>query len=165
MSRLVRPYIPLAVRVQVAERQLGTIGGTLVLHGLGGERVTARHRLNVLLGLLFNGEPSQLDHDPALVNRKFNKRTKKYTPDANDPRYLIYRTKSNHDTKTRVRGDHGQHSDLALVRKHKRRERKAARPKRKWAPGRKLQSRGFQQRGKHYDQADRTTRARNLFRS
>lgn len=164
--RLFRPYVPLAVRVQVASRQLRVIEPSLDWELMQATpSLPDRQRLSLLLGCLFIGEPCHLDHDPALVNRKFNKRTKKYTPDANDPRYLTYRTKAEHDTKTRVRGDHGQHSDLALVRKRKKLKRKAARPKRKWAPGRKLQSRGFQQRGKAHDQVGRTARMRHPHRA
>jgi len=95
-----------------------------------------------MLKLLFANQPFQLDHDPALVNREFNKRNHRYTPDANDPVYLVYRTKDAHDIKTRVRGDGAQHSDLGLRRKMKRIERRETRPIKK------IQSRPFQTRQK-----------------
>jgi hypothetical protein len=68
----------------------------------------------------FHPNRAHLDHDPALINRKYNPRTEKYTPDANDPNYLIYRKADDHRTKTIVRGEHGQYSDLGLRRKNKR---------------------------------------------
>jgi hypothetical protein len=82
----------------------------------------------------------RLDHDPALCNREQRvywrgddvqgmNRIVLYTPAANDPEHLIYRSHADHDIKTRVRGDGAQHSDLALRRIAKRRERKEARGK------------------------------------
>lgn len=141
--RLHRPYIPLSARVRVAERQIEQRG---FFPDIIGMECPQRERLDALLRFLFRDEPVQLDHDPALVNRK--RRTMRdgrivYTPDANDPLYLIYRTKAEHDIKTRVRGDGAQLSDLAIARKRKRKERKAAKPKRRWLTGRKIQSRGF----------------------
>ena len=56
----------------------------------------------MLLGILFSGKSVQLDHDPALELRK--KRIVKgrviYSPAANDPDYLVYRLKEDHDQKT-----------------------------------------------------------------
>jgi hypothetical protein len=81
---------------------------------------------------LFGDKPAQLDHDPALVNRKLRKwpldGSAVYIPDANDPDYLVYREKHDHDIKTRVRGDGAQLSDLAQARKRKRK----LKPKRKY---------------------------------
>lgn len=155
MARLERPYIPLSVRVQVAARQLrerwlagDKLAGS-VLYGLslstdrdaGDPTMSDSKRLRALLGALFADRPCALDHDPALVNRRRVRRRVKgkmvtaYSPDANDPRYLVYRESgpvgggSEHDIKTRVRGDHGQLSDLGLARKEKRRRRRAARLK------------------------------------
>ena len=133
MARLLRPYVPLDVRVQVAERQLKF--HVWRSHPQGSNAA----KLSVLLRDLFNGQPCQLDHDPALENRPFNARTKKYTPDANDPEFLIYRTKEGHRIKTLVRGDGAQLSDAAIARKRKRKERKARRPKTRW-PSRPLRS-------------------------
>ena len=63
----------------------------------------------------------------------WNEQAGYYYPDANDPEFLIYRTKAAHDIKTRVHGDGAQLSDLAIARKRKRQERKLARPRHKWA--------------------------------
>lgn len=143
MARLYRPYVPLKVRLIVAERQCdlrGINSGAIALLHSGGDR------LKVMLNVLFGDSTVALDHDPALVNRikrkviAYDKKTDgvkfitRYSPDANDPRFLIYREAgkpgdgSDHDIKTRVRGEHGQHSDLALARKEKRRAKKRAKP-------------------------------------
>jgi len=63
----------------------------------------------------------------------------RYHPDANDPQYLIYRSAANHDIKTRVRGDGAQFSDLALIRRQKKRDR-PPKEKRPW-PKRKFPKR------------------------
>jgi hypothetical protein len=141
--RLHRPHVPVKVKCQVLARQLGATS----LHfdeGPQGYAGWSYHQwLDYLLRRLedkigdgddhHNSTPLQLDHDPALQNREFNKRTRKYTPDANDPRFLIYRTKEAHRIKTLVRGDGAQLSDAAIARKRKRKERKANRRKVKWA--------------------------------
>lgn len=122
--RLPRPPIPLAVKLAVAERMIaerraaGQADIAFVKSGSGYKL------LYDLLGELFPpwgiNTPLHLDHDPALCNRKFSDRTGKYKPDANDPKFLVYRTKADHDIKTRVRGDGAQLSDLAMLRKNKR---------------------------------------------
>lgn len=91
-------------------------------------------------------EPTErlhLDHDPMLAVREKlielpdGKRIRavlvpkggtvlRYFPDANDPEFLIYRLADAHDVKTRVRGERGQLSDHALLRREKRRAKKAA---------------------------------------
>ena len=120
MSRLPRPHIPLSVRVQVAERQIAEAGfPNLLMFGMQ-NKLPLRERLVDALGFMFGDQKVHLDHDPALVNRPLNKRTGKYTPDANDPDALVYRTKAEHDIKTRIHGDGAQHSDLGMVRKNKR---------------------------------------------
>jgi len=174
--KLLRPYIPVAVRVQVAERQLLTCDPLFIILDLN-EKISplGRPRLDAFAGSVQRGDlawethdrvwiaslqkqqlsPTRylekllaymfypfvyhLDHDPALENRPFNPRTKKYTPDANDPEFLIYRTKEDHRIKTLVRGDGAQLSDAAIARKRKRKERKARRPKTRW-PSRPLRS-------------------------
>jgi len=110
VSRLPRPYIPLAVRVQVAERQVGfsQVDGA-----------DKRSRLAGILLILFGGKKAELHHRPALVNRR-RKRNGDYDPPANDPNFLVYLADDDHDIETRVRGQHGQHSDLGMVRKNKR---------------------------------------------
>lgn len=138
--KIFRPYIPLAVRVLVAERQMRAAGNGEYLTGPGWPLA---RRLQDALHLLFADQPCHLDHDPALVNRPFNKRTGKYTPDANDPTALVYRTKTDHEIKTRVRGVGAQRSDLGQARYNKKvarnREKRLHRPKqavsRKTHPG------------------------------
>jgi len=109
--------------------------------------------LEDILLVLFPAGDYQLDHDPALINRPYNPKIKnvaaRYTPNANDPNYLIYRTKEDHDIKTRVHGDGAQYSDLALRRKLKRIERNRDPKRRKkkiparvnpWPKGRKFRN-------------------------
>jgi hypothetical protein len=83
----------------------------------------------------------QLDHDPPLGARE--RKGDDYKPAANDPDYLIYRPKVEHAVKTRIRGEHGQYSDLVLIKRERRRLKKKIKAKRSW-PKRKMQSRGFQ---------------------
>lgn len=121
--KLPRPHIPLHIRVAVASGQLRHGHGVVVDREVGENDDVFLDRLlghlaYALTGKLFT--PLHLDHDPALCNRKFNNRTGKYKPDANDPKFLIYRTTEGHDIKTRVRGDGAQLSDLAMLRKNKR---------------------------------------------
>jgi hypothetical protein len=75
-----------------------------------------------------------------------------YDPPANSADHLIYLAADDHDIETRVRGLHGQHSDLGIARKNKRiarnRDPKRRRVKIKSkgfqkGPKRKIQSRGF----------------------
>jgi hypothetical protein len=73
----------------------------------------------------------RLDHDPPLGARPKTgdgKRTR-YTPDANDCEHLFFRPHgsqyaNSHDTKTRIRGDRGQYSDIALIKRERRRQRR-----------------------------------------
>ena len=133
VSKLPRPYIPLEVRLQVAERQLGHTWE------IPGQSRTERLRLMLLK--LFDANPCHLDHDPALQNREKIWRDGKivgYNPPANDPAHLIYRGTHAHVIKTLVRGDGAQYSDAALARKNKRIERN-----RKGRPVQKIKSRGF----------------------
>lgn len=139
MSRLPRPHIPLAVRVQVAERQChergASIDGMIVK--------PLRNQLEVLLFRLFGISPVELHHRPALTNRKNimkNGAIIAYDPPANDSRFLVYLLEDEHDVETRVRGLHGQHSDLGLARKNKR-IAKNHDPKHRRV---KIKSRGFQ---------------------
>lgn len=131
--KLPRPHIPLDVRIKVAQRQLRDQFGMTVDRDLGEEAEVYLDRMLTTLSICLRDElfaPLQLDHDPALCNRKFSERTGKYKPDANDPRFLIYRTKFDHEMKTRVRGDGAQYSDLALRRKFKRIEKRQREGKR-----------------------------------
>lgn len=130
--RLPRPHIPLGVRLQVAQRQLLAADVNIFQHArredeaLGGMLA----RLLDILKTAYYAEHLQLDHDPALALRKFNKRTGKYKPDANDPAYLKYRPTDDHRTKTFIRGEHGQRSDSAQITRERRRLR-PKKPKRK----------------------------------
>ncbi len=126
--RLPRPHIPLTVRIKVAERQLAGINYEAPAKPLS-DRL---RKLLAFIGALRGTgrvEKMELHHRPALVNRHRYVRNGKtfYDPAANDPDYLVYLPEDEHDIETRVRGLHGQHSDLALARKRKRRERKAER--------------------------------------
>lgn len=146
MSRLPRPYIPLSVRVQVAERQCRESGW--IFPAL--EKQGKSKWLREMLGVLFGEQKAELHHRPALVNRRKVMRGDKiadYEPPANDPEHLVYLVESDHDVETRVRGQHGAHSDLGLNRKNKRiaknrdpNRRKAKIPQRRdpWGKGRKM---------------------------
>jgi len=148
MSRS-RPYIPLGTRLKVAIRQYVAGGGNFTNfcirmrgeHGNCGKR----ERLTQLLKVLFPDAVPQLDHDPALILRSFNKATGKYAPDANDPEFLIWREKAAHQEKTTGRRPGARRtittkgSDIGLKTKFARLERE---PKIK--P--KIPSRGFQRR-------------------
>ena len=139
MAKLYRPYIPLPVRVKVAERQFRKLFPDEFGYLVTGKQ-TSGNRLKVLLphigaGLGCEVKDLRLDHDPALCNRQQFRNglgeVVRYVPDANDPEHLIYRTKADHDIKTRIRGQRGQLSDLALLRREKRRQ-KSSKPKKKW---------------------------------
>lgn len=99
-------------------------------------------RLECLLGILatrFGCEVKdlRLDHNPALATRMkrshFNgkKWIAFYSPDANDPNYLVYREKHDHHIKTNVRGDGAQHPDRVLIKRERRRQRAESIPPRK----------------------------------
>lgn len=138
-----RPHIPLSVRVQVAERQVresGSVFWPLYASALRGpeklgEPWTLTRRLRVLLNELFPEGDYQLDHDPALILRKFSQRTGKYSPGANNPDFLIYRRKDDHLQKTTGRKPGAaktattKGSDIGLKTKFARLERKEKRPK------------------------------------
>ena len=146
--KLPRPYVPLRVRRLVAERQyqrrFGNLKTALKLYarlGIKSDRDILEVLLNELFGRMppgriivkpMEGRPKlELHHRPALCNRikvKLNIHGSVcdygYTPDANDPDYLVYLPADEHDVETRVRGQHGDYSDLAKARKRKRIERK-----------------------------------------
>lgn len=148
-----RPYIPLAVKCTVAKRQLESAG----------IKPISTHKLSTFLFLALDALAAnigcqrsdlQLDHDPALILRKFNKRTGKYTPDANDPAYLVYREHDDHLHKTTGRKPGAEKtvttkgSDIWLKAKFDRLEGRTKRrpkvkiPQRKqpWPKGRKFRS-------------------------
>jgi hypothetical protein len=134
MTRLYRPYIPLKVRIQVAERQLADAMERPVVWLVP---FSDTEKLKLMLMVLFGCRIPQLDHDPPLGARmwriawKNGKQVTLYSPDANDPAHLVYREKHEHHIKTNVRGEHGQHPDRVLIKRERRRKRKNIRPKRK----------------------------------
>jgi hypothetical protein len=137
--RLTRPYIPLRVRLQVAERQYKQRFG--FWPDFTGNKATLGASLRAILRDLFDGRKVHLHHFPALCNRQIISSKSEgvvcYRPSANDPDHLTYIEADAHDVWTRVRGPHGDYSDLAKARKRKRVERKRKRPRRK------LRGRGF----------------------
>lgn len=154
-----RPYIPLSVRVQVAERQVEQQGSVFWLVYVSAQQINPwplGRRLRVLLNQLFGDKPAQLDHDPALVLRV--KRTKmngevRYDPPANDPDHLVYRSSTDHLQKTTGRKPGATHtittkgSDIGLKTKFARLGRKRSASKKKGFGGaRKLPSRPFPKR-------------------
>ena len=76
--KLYRPHMPDGVKLAAA-----------LLQGIVGDDGTVLH-----------AKEGQWDHDPALELREFNAATKKYTPDANDPKFIRYRATAAHDKKT-----------------------------------------------------------------
>lgn len=152
--RLVRPYIPLAVRIEVARHQLILREGTVrALSPLAKYPAAAKVRIGFLLECLFGDAKVQLDHDPPLGARKKIMHSGEiigYRPDANDPNYLVYRLAVDHQIKTNVHGEHGQHPDRVLIKRQRHIETpRRERPKQKiksanrWPPKgtRKIQNR------------------------
>lgn len=151
--KLYRPYIDVETRCRVALKQLGTLWiDEEIAHNRPDFTVATVYRRTLskfLASSLKNLAPLlacevgdlELHHRPALVNRQKYVRAGKthYDPPANSVDHLFYLSAAAHDIETRVRGLNGQHSDLALARKRKRKERKAAQPKRKWPPSRPTQ--------------------------
>lgn len=155
--KLYRPSIPLEVKCQVILRQIGKPFPEATLQATKKARCLGRS-LNGWLSVfakIIGCEVSELrlDHDPALALRTVVSRRPYlrgeiwvYEPDANDPEYLFYRPhgaqhSGSHHIKTFVRGEHGQFSDIALIKRQRRRERP---PKRKA----KIPSRPFPKRKK-----------------
>lgn len=154
MTRLYRPYIPLSVRVAVAERQLGFFSPLwgVYCHTVDhakqmGQPLSLSFRLKLLLGWLFPDGQFQLDHDPALEQRKRRGTgvNTRYSPPANAPECLFYRSKDEHLEKTTGRKPGAaktvtsKGSDVWVAQKFRRLEGKT-KPKRK----QKIASRPFQ---------------------
>lgn len=141
--RLRRPYIPLAVRLQVAERQgAERFRDWLLLKISGGCPASPpSERLRWMLAILFDprAAPPELHHRPALCNRP-RKRNGDYDPPANDPDHLVYLAEHDHAIETRVRGVGAQRSDLGQRRYLKRvkRNRDKQRPRRRWPKRRRI---------------------------
>lgn len=145
MTRLARPYVPVHVRLEVIARQLQAEHKLMAVLTVSALTMKNTDRLDYLLKAMFGDEKVHLDHDPSLVLRYYDEATGKYTPDANDPQHLVYRTMTDHKIKTFVRGDGAQFSDAAKRRrkiKQERMEKEPPRPSR-WPLGRKLRSRPF----------------------
>lgn len=151
--RLYRPYIPLDIRCRTILRQLGELWPDEVIRSAPRLAKLLLDKKIEFANLIGCKELDlRLDHDPPLAARQRNGEGKDtvYTPDANDPEFLFYRPhgtqfEGSHDVKTRIRGDHGQYSDLVLIKRERRRalkqkRRSAAKSKRKW-PNRLRRSR------------------------
>lgn len=120
--KLIRPHIPINVRLEVISRQLHESGRLADAMRSVASAMTPSARLAYLLRYAFGDERPHLDHEPALCLREVLDAGKgRYQPGANDPRYLLYRTKDEHRIKSLVRGDGAQLSDAAKLRKEKRR--------------------------------------------
>lgn len=166
MSDRPRPYTPYEVRCRVALRQIGWtaqgIDNLLSLHrpchraDLKGSTGYKRLLKNILPELAEKLECTvaelRLDHNPALILRPYNPRIKniaaRYTPNANDPDALIYRSVHDHHIKTNVHGDGAQRSDtsqrvyLRKVEKNKvKREGRRRRPVKAKRPSRPIPQR------------------------
>ena len=131
--RLLRPHIPLEVRCLVALRQLECIPLVVLAVGGGTSALLKALLQNLAVKLGCDVADLRLDHNPALGLRDFDWHTQTYVPAANDPEYLIYRTKQDHHIKTNVRGDGAQRSDTAMMKRERRRLKKKR-------PGRRLRS-------------------------
>lgn len=156
MKRERPPMPPLAVRVQVAERQVTAQFGAAVTKTIQQVTTTWGDQLHFLLKQLGFAEP-QLDHDPALILRQYNpaiaKVAARYTPHAHDPDALVYREKADHQQKTTGRKPGAlktvttKGSDVGLKAKFNRLEgrtkprRKATIPSRPFQKGRKFDAR------------------------
>jgi hypothetical protein len=142
--RLKRPFVPIAVRLDVIARQLQRDGKLMAVLTVSALTMKNSDRLAYLLKAMFGDEPVHLDHDPSLVLRHYDDATGKYTPDANDPEFLVYRTAEQHHEKTFLRNG-ADFSDAAKRRRKIKQERKENEPSRpsRWPTGRKLRSRPF----------------------
>jgi hypothetical protein len=158
--RPARKYIPLWIRVKVAERQFfasenpdyiayNALLDTIKV-GTGDGR-----RLKWLLRYLFGDKPYRLDHRPPIQDRPINRKGDDYKPHQLDPRHLEYITPGEHDRRTfgKKEGQEKAHttigSDAWRRAKFNRLEgRTKKKPKRQFPKGRKLESRGFEKKKK-----------------
>lgn len=137
MARLYRPHVPLKVRCQVAARQLKWHDPEMLLRLHRKNYGGLLDKLKADIAKAFGCEVKdlRLDHEPALALRHMRLATSPdgrglvlYEPHANDPKHLLYRPHGaqfdgSHDVKTRIRGEHGQFSDVALIKRQRRREK------------------------------------------
>jgi hypothetical protein len=153
MPRLPRKAIPVEIKCRVAMRQLGEMWPDQVIEDNRGKLGRLLEQLLEHLRVLVNEPDLRLDHNPALgLRQRFtSRRGTRYVPDEHDPEYLIYRGAHAHHIKTNVRGDGAQYSDTVLMKRERRRQKKARQVKRPtkwvkkstWPKGRKIRSRGF----------------------
>jgi hypothetical protein len=128
MTRPKRKAIPLWVKLRVLNRQNGDCAEC---------------------GEALLGDDTEYDHRPAIILREVNAAGDDYEPPQNDPDHIQALHKSCHLRRTvgRVVGAAKtvttKGSDAHLAAKFRRLER-PQKPKRKWASGRKMQSRPFQ---------------------
>lgn len=137
--KLHRPYIPIAIRVAVAERQCLEIG---IQPGENWSYWPQGKRLRILLDKLFGEKKIQLHHRPALCNRPWVEELDDYDPPANASAFLVYVPNADHDIETRVRGLGAQRSDLGQRRYNKKIAKNRSKDKKRssrW-PKRKLRS-------------------------
>ena len=130
-----RPHIPIKVRLAILERQAFVERAypsqeerdlAREWYELRYHKFTKSEKIEYLLELLFRGMPVELDHDPALILRYKNHKTGGYRPDANDPRYLVYRLKPEHRKKTIGRKPDAERLEAArIAREEQARLRKA----------------------------------------
>jgi hypothetical protein len=132
MAVLMRPYIPVTVRLRAAELQAENAGTRISTQWWSHYDAVRRSwsdtkRLYWVLEALFGGKDVQLDHDPALELRK-RRGNGGYVPDANNPRFLVYRTIADHRQKTTGRKPDAERtvtakgSDLWLAKKFRKLE-------------------------------------------
>jgi hypothetical protein len=135
--KLVRPYLPIPVRIEVIARQLISAHKIRDVLWCAATFPKPTARLEYLLEMMFGKQKVHLDHDPPLCLREIVDPDQGiYKPAANDPNFLVYRTEEDHRLKTFVRGDGAQHCDAAKRRmaiKSKRKREEPARPSR-WPP-------------------------------
>jgi hypothetical protein len=146
--KLYRPNVPDSVKIAVAYKYFGNRPLIFMERPPLKERVRIAKE-SIARMLCCDPKDLRLDHDPPLAARPFNAKTRLYTPDANDPEHLFWITAADHRTKTIIRGANGQYSDIVLIKRERRLQRRKTKPKKKfqWAKGRKMQSRPFQTKG------------------
>jgi hypothetical protein len=160
MKRERPPMPPLAIRVQVARRQVERHIGFLPL-----DQGPLHRQLAALLVTLRRiwdlpeNDILPLDHNPALILRSYNPRIRdvaaRYMPHAHHPDFLQYRSVDNHSFKTFGRKPGAaktvttKGSDVWIKSKFNRLEGRTKKPpKREWPQGRKMQSRPFPNRNR-----------------
>lgn len=136
MKNRPRPAIPVVVKLAVAYRQYLRVIPAIAMSFAKAAKADRRTGASLasVLALLAEemgvpGDALPLDHDPPLRWRKYVPIKKdiaaRYTPNANDPEALIYRTLADHKRKTNLRGDGAQFPDRVLIKRERRREKEA----------------------------------------